>query len=91
MDTNGNPYTPPSGMTVSVQSADLGILWTQQTTGYAYYLGYINTALGIFGGSGTLSQPAGITNYTITVTAQYTGSGTAQFNVMPIVKIVSYS
>ncbi len=80
-------------MPISVSSFGMGTIWTAQDTGYAYYRGFVNSATGIFGGIGTLSQPKGITNYTVTITVTNTIANTTlqSFQILPVVRILNYS
>ena len=89
----GTNYTLPTDAVVTLSSSGFGTMWTAQSTGYAYLLGFTNTsASGIFGSLGAINQETGTTTYTIsvTVTAGATNAIPA-FNMYPLVRVVSYS
>jgi hypothetical protein len=92
--TAGLPAISPVA-TVGITSSGTMAVWSQQSTGINYILGFTNsTPTGIFGGIGVLSQGTGTAQYTITVTVSNTGTGattTPSFNIFPIVKVISYS
>lgn len=82
----------PSTTSVSLSSSGTAVVWSQQTTGIPYILGFANSVpTGIFGGLGVMSQGTGTATYNITVTVTSGVNATPAFNVFPIVKVVSFS
>lgn len=80
------------GTTVSISST--GVLWSYQSTGVNYLLGFTNASLGgIFGSIGSLSQGPGSQSYQATVVVTFPASVAgfpSQIGVSPVVKVVSY-
>ncbi len=82
----------PAGATINIISSGLSTIWTQQSTGIPYILGYLNSSTaGIFGSSiGLMSQTPGTATYTVTVTVTTT-QPTPAFNIYPLVKVLNYN
>jgi len=95
LDSAGNIISAglPSDSAVTLSSGSLATIWTQQSTGYKYLLGFTNTSTtGVFGGIGVISQGIGTTTYSITVTISSGAVNTIPaFNIFPIVKVVSFN
>ncbi len=81
----------PSGTSVSLSST--GIIWTPQSSGLTYILGFVNTTpSGVFSGLGAVSQSQGIAAYQVTVTVTTGANPIANsFNIYPIIKIISFN
>lgn len=95
-DSNNNILTNPpvpfaDANNFSLSGMGMGMLWTQQSTGYAYFIGFTNSTVvgsGIFGSPGMLSQGTGIMNYTVTVSIRNNSNSVSQsINIVPIVKV----
>lgn len=91
-DTNNNMLNPtptPFANANNFSLSGMNLIWTQQSTGYTYFIGFTNSSsTSIFGNLGVLSQGTGITNYTLTVSIRNdSGAPSQAINIIPIVKV----
>jgi septal ring factor EnvC (AmiA/AmiB activator) len=94
LDVAGSNFiTLPTTIPVSISSGNLGMIWTQQTTGIGYLLGYVtNASTGFASIFGSTTVSTGITTYTQSI--MVTNNGTVATNSMmisPMVKVTGFT
>lgn len=87
----------PTGITVALASGNVAFVWTPQSTGLNYLLGWtsVTSSTGFLGQLNLFSQAPGSTSYTVTVTVTFTPTATVltapTINLIPMMQVVDYS